>query len=926
MGTEATLPLAPSLHAPLPLLAAKLQPPRLRTGLVPRGRLLERLDAGHEGALTLITAPAGFGKTTLANQWVSSRYEAETFSHFAWLSLDTGDADPARFWRYFIAACQRFHSGVGEEALALLHAATLPPFEQPSPEAMLTLLLNDLVHGQCQGVLVLEDYHFIVTPQIHAALVFFIEHLPVGLHLILMTRRYPPLPLARWRAQGIMTEIIPADLSFTPDETAAFFHATSTLIPDEEDLAQIESRLEGWAAGLRMLALALQGNAEHDQIRAWLSDPSGSQWIFGDYFVAEVLETQPEEIQQFLLMTSSLRRLSADLCDAVLERTGSAALLDTLERAGLFLEPLEQPGTWYRFHALFAEAMQLEAERRLDRGQITEAAKRASSWYAAHEMLPEAIEAALQVSDFPYAAQLIERYVGPELFVLGMNNFSSIQEYYTLHEWLKKLPEALIQRRPELCLIFAATKLMSMAAQRSAFESIEHIERLLRDAEDGWRRLGDMARLGEVFAFRALIARERGAIRAAITWADQALAWLPGEASAWRGVAIGVQGIGAWYTERLETSRSMMLEAQALSATLGNRAYVRANTNMLAYLTLEMGELHRAEQQFRTALVEARADNDPDDIGRINGALSQILYEWNDLGAAWAANTEMLEMTRLHPDEETQSYGVINRARMRQVRGETSLALDELATMEEHLAPPITPLRMRLVREMRTQQAILRLAQGNLAAVQTWWEGRDPQPEDMPRHNIAQEKALYARLLLAQGHIAEAIASITALRDEAQYVGRRQFSLQMQILLAHVYLGQEDHVSARQIMREVLSQAQPEGYIRLFVDCGPTIERCIRDLIPDLRDPPLRRYALHLLRAFAQERGETQPVVETDALTSQELRVLRLLVAGETNPAIARELVVSVNTVKAHIKNLYRKLGVNSRVAAAHAARQQHLL
>ncbi|HKD75036.1 MAG TPA: hypothetical protein VKB76_06050, partial [Ktedonobacterales bacterium] len=699
------------------------------------------------------------------------------------------------------------HPDVGQASLALLHAATMPPFEQPSPEAVLTLLLNDLANAQCQGVLVLEDYHCITAPHIHAALVFFIEHLPVGLHLILMTRRDPPFPLARWRAQGIITEITPADLSFTPDETAAFFQATSTLTPDEEALAQIESRLEGWAAGLRMLALALQGHTQPDQMHAWLSDPNGSQWIFSDYFVAEVLETQPEEIQQFLLMTSSLQRLCGELCDAMLERTGSAALLDTLERAGLFLEPLEQHGSWYRFHALFAEAMQREAQRRLDDAHITEAAQRASAWYAAHDMLPEAIDAVLHVNDFSRAAHLIERYVGPELFILGMNNFSSMQEFYTLHNWLDKLPEALIQRSPALSLIFAATKLVSMAVQRSAYAALERIERLLRDAEDGWRHLGDTARLGEVFAFRSLIARERGAMREAITWADQALAWLPQEASAWRGVAVSMQGIGAWYTERLETARSMIIEAQALSATLGNRAYVRANSNMLAYITLEMGELHRAEQQFQTVLVEAHADNDPDDIGRVNGALAQLLYEWNDLDAAWAANAVTLEMSRLIADEETQSYGVIMRARLRLARGETALALHELATMEEQLMPTFTPLRVRLVREIRAQQTMLRFDQGNLTAVQAWWEGRDPQPDDMPRHTIATEEALYARLLLVQGHIAEAMTLIITLRDEAQHVGRRQFSLQMQILLVLAYLGQRDHMNARQIMRDVLSHA-----------------------------------------------------------------------------------------------------------------------
>jgi LuxR family transcriptional regulator, maltose regulon positive regulatory protein len=927
MTKSRSIPQPRRVPTTAPLLTAKLQPPRLRTGLIPRERLLRLLDAGSECTLMIISAPAGYGKTTLVNQWITSRTKMGNVSDFVWLSLDAGDADPARFWRYFITACQHFHPSVGQDALALLHTATLPPFELPSQEALLTIVLNDLIHYQCKGVLILEDYHLIMTPQIQDAMVFFVEHLPVELHLILMTRSDPLFPLTRWRAQGLVAEIVIPDLCFTREETSLFLQTALALIPNDEELEHIEARLEGWAAGLRMLAIALQGQTTPKKIHTWLSGTQGNQWAFGDYFVAEILEKQPEDIQRFLLLTSQLLRISGDLCDAVLERTDSAELLEIIEKAGLFLEPPQQDGGWYRYHTLFAEAMQREALRRLGDSEIHHAARQASAWYAAHEMLPEAIESGFQAGEFTSVAQLIEAYVGPNLFILGMTTFSTMQEFHTLHHWLKSLPETLLLHNPTLCMIYAATELMMFITQQPIYESLMHIERVLRDAEDGWRQQGNTAHLGEVFAFRALIARERGAIREAVTWADQALIWLPDESTAWRSVVISVRGVGAWFTDQLARSQKLLIEAQSLNESLGNRAFVRANTNMLAYVMLEMGQLHRAEQQFRTVLVEARADDDHDDIGRINGALAELSYEWNDLDAAWEANTESLAMSRSLKDEETLSYGTLMRARILHARGEISQALDELATIEERLIPPIIPLRARLLREIQTQIATIHLHQGKLEVVQGWWEAQNPQHENISRIQLAREEALYAQLLFAQGRLEDTKLRLSAICDEAQYTGFRTFLLQIQVVLASVYMADKDLTKAQQIMRTVLTTAQPEGYIRLFLDNGPMSESLIRSLIPGLHEPTLHTYAQKLLRAFAHERGDANSFhITTDALSSQERRVLRLLVAGRSNPEIAQELVVSINTIKAHIKNIYRKLSVSSRVEATLIARQQHLI
>src|SRR5437660_5758321 len=377
------------------LLSTKLALPRPRPSLVLREPLLERLDEGLEHKLSLLSAPAGFGKTTLVSEWIATRGERQDSPPVAWVSLDVGDNDPVRFWRYVIAACRSFHANVGESALALLQTSRRPPLE-----SMLTTFINELAQLVCRGYLVLEDYHVITSPRIHETMTYFVDHLPATLHLLILTRSDPPLPLARLRAHDDLYELHTADLRFSLAETEAFLRQAFPFPLSTEAITHLEARTEGWVAGLRLLALALQGRKDPRELERMLVTFTGSHRHILEYLVADVLSSQPEALQDFLLQTVFLNRLTASLCDAITGRIDSERMLEQLEHANLFLIPLDEIGQWYRYHTLFAEAMQHEARRRLGEDYLHSLYDKASRWFEEQGLLAEAVEVALSARDF----------------------------------------------------------------------------------------------------------------------------------------------------------------------------------------------------------------------------------------------------------------------------------------------------------------------------------------------------------------------------------------------------------------------------------------------------------------------------------------------------------------------------------------------
>jgi LuxR family transcriptional regulator, maltose regulon positive regulatory protein len=490
-------PSSPSPSAPL--LVSRLHPPRLPLVLVERPHLFAKLDAWRSHKLTLLWAPAGFGKTTLVNSWQSKRKDRRNVSHIAWVSLEAKDNDPTHFWRSLMNACRAWQQEIGETALARLQQFSVlqPPLVSAPLELPLMLFLNDLANRVSDGILILDDYHEIVDPRVHETLAFFIEHLPAQLHVMILTRSEPPLPLVQWRVHGDIQEISRTDLRFSPEETAIFLQDATASALSEPTITQLDALLEGWVAGLRLLVLAGQmmpGGVEHHLALLNERQPLDSfRRQLLDYFVSEVLGAQPEPLQLFLLQTSELPRLTGPLCDMVTDRQNSTALLETTERAGLFLEALDEAEPWYRYSSLWASAMRVEARRRLGEEALCAVSRRASLWYEQHALAAEAIEAALRAHDVERVGLLIERF--------GASG--QRYELQTLRGWLEQIPDAVLHAHPALCL-YAAITLQFQGEQAPAPQTVKgRIEELLHRAEEGWRSLGKLTWVGVIFAFRA---------------------------------------------------------------------------------------------------------------------------------------------------------------------------------------------------------------------------------------------------------------------------------------------------------------------------------------------------------------------------------------------------------------------------------------
>ncbi len=621
---------------PTSLLIPKLLPPRLPSTLVLRERLLVQLDTGLERKLTLLTAPAGFGKTTLVRQWINERARQDQRpTPTAWVSLDPEDDDPARFWYYVLTACQSF-VGLGHVALAQLSMDQLS-FTQLSLKSILTTFLNEAARLAERNVLVLEDYHVVTASQIHESLVFMLDHLPATLHLVVITRSEPPFPLARWRAKDEIQEIYAADLRFSQQEIAVFLQQQKLPEPlSSAMVTHLETHVEGWITGLRLLTLALQRQTEPQKIERILTTFTGSHRYLLDYFTAEVLAAQEETLQTFLLQTSMLSRMTASLCDAVTMRNDSARLLIAIEQAGLFLQSLDGVEPWYRYHMLFAEAMQTEARRRLGDDALRACLDRAGIWYEQNGMLADAVEVALQTAEWPRAALLMEKYIETR----------RVSERYeaTLLRWLEPLPEQVLEAHPSLCLTYAMTLLFAL--DRSSPATMTLVQAPLQMAERGFQIQGASIQLGAVLTIRALLAWWQEKLPLAFTTARQALEVTPETEIHWRSTSLLITAVEALLAGKLEAARYIILETYALFEACENTFGLRASMTTLGEIYAQQGNLHQAAQLYRQVLAEAREDPLDQGVALLN--LARLSYEWNDLKAAEEEAEQALEIGRQH--------------------------------------------------------------------------------------------------------------------------------------------------------------------------------------------------------------------------------------------------------------------------------------
>jgi LuxR family maltose regulon positive regulatory protein len=909
---------------PIALLETKLYIPRSRRGLVLRPRLSERLGRGTASKLVLVSAPAGFGKTTLLTEWLAARPAAPGDEWLAaWLSLDRGDNDPASFWAYVIAALRTVASGVGEGALDLLDAPQPPPME-----AVLTVLLNDLGAVAGEIVLVLDDYHVIDAREVQDGMAFLLDHLPPRLHVVIASRADPALPLARLRARGELAEIRAAELRFTAEEAAAYLNEMMGLQLTARDVAVLEARTEGWIAALQLAALSMQGR---DDVAGFIAGFAGDDRYVIDYLAEEVLARQPDRVQAFLLQTSILGRLSGPLCDTVTGQGGGKAMLEALDRGNLFLVPLDDRRRWYRYHHLFADVLQA---RLLDEqpGQVADLHRRASQWYERNGGPSEAIGHALAAGDFERAAGLVE------LAILAMRR---TRQETTVRGWLEVLPDEVVRVRPVLSVYFAGVLLIS--------GELEGVEGRLRDAER-WLEpaTGERAepqvpsaemvvtdeeeyrRLPAVIAmYRAGQALARGDAPGTVRHAQRAIELALDDDHLCRASAAGLLGLVYWGSGDLESGHRAYSACVEGLRRAGFVSDILGCSIALADIRSTQGRLGEALRTFEQALRLAGEQGGSVLRGTADMyvGMSEIARERDDLRAA----IQLL----LHSQELGEHAGLpqnryrwrVAMARVREAEGDLGGALGLLNEAERLYVSDFFPN----VRPVPAVKARVWIAQGRLGEALGWAREQGLSVDDDLSYLREFEHITLARLLLARhaGERAErstheAAPLLERLLLAAEAGGRTGRVIEILVLraLAHQALG--DIPAALGFLDRAVTLAEPEGYVRVFADEGPAIASLLRAAA---KQGTRRDFARRLLSA-ASGTGHHGPTEQAliEPLSERELDVLRLLGSELDGPAIARELMVSLNTMRTHTKNIYAKLAVTSRRAAVRRAAELGLL
>jgi LuxR family maltose regulon positive regulatory protein len=885
------------------LLKTKLHIPPLRSELVSRPRLIERLEMGLPGKLTLVSAPAGFGKTTLLSEWVT-----QLRIPVAWLSLDKEDNDVVRLWTYLITALQMAKADLGEDVLRLLRAP-----RQPAARAVLTVLLNEMA-ALPQGVLlVLDDYHLLSEPPIHEGLAFLLEHLPPQMHVVISTRADPPLPIHRLRARGQLTELRSSDLRFTADEAAAFLNAVMGLGLAAEDVEALEARTEGWIVGLQLAALSLQGRADaHEFITAF----SGGHHYVLEYLTEEVVRRQPEPVQRFLMQTSILDGLCGPLCDAVTGESDGEAMLEHLRQRNLFIFPLDDEYRWYRYHHLFADLLGNLLRREGAQESVRELHLRASDWYAQNGWTAEAVDHALAAKDYYRTAQLIEDS-SLDMVTRG--------ELTVLLRWIEALPEDVAHSRPWLCVHQAWP--LTLAGRAEAAETLfQQIEQQvpLEDSSPEGREI-----LGNVAAMRAMLTMMRGDMPQAVELALRADELLPADNLIPRHIVPFVLA-NAYQAEGdlVKASQALTEEWRIGQAADNLWTVVRAQCD-LADLHIIRGQLQRAADLCHEALQEAeeRGARQFGTVGCALVKLGEVFYERGDL---LAARDRVLEGVNLmqgwqQPYEMVSGYTAL--AAILQAQGDAEGANEALRNAEAIQSQhPSYPKLTSLVHGCRIK---LCLAQDGAHEA-----ARQARKVQLGESGVPifreQEQIVLAQVLVARQRWSEALPLLVQLAEEAEAGGRFGRLIEILALQAAAWQAQGDTTGALTALAKALTIGEPEGYVRILVEQGAPMMTLLQRAAANGIAPD---YVRRLLVAFGAEGmgiAATPPLSSShslvEPLTPRELEVLQLLGEGRSNREVAEALVITLNGAKKHASNIYGKLGVHSRTQAVLRAQELGLL
>jgi LuxR family maltose regulon positive regulatory protein len=909
----------------MPVLGTKLRPPRPRRRLVQRTRLTDRLgaDGGEAPRLVLVAAPAGFGKTTLLAQWLAAAGSSQ--HRVAWLALDADDADLRVFLGHLAAAIQTVEPDAGIDALALLEAGATTP-----PDAVLVSLINDLDVLAGPTVVALDDYHVVDGAAVHEAMTFLLDNLPPQVTLAMTTRADPPLPLSRLRARGELVEVRAADLRFTTDEAEAFLNEVMELRLDPALVAALEARTEGWAAGLQLAALSARTRAGAadgpGDVAGFVEAFSGSHRFVLDYLVEEVLDRQPDEVRAFLLDTSVLDQLAGGLCDALTGRSDGQPMLETLERENLFVVALDDDRRWYRYHHLFADALRARlAARHADRVAGLHAA--AGRWLAGNGLLADAVRHAIASGDDEQTADLVE---------LSLADLRRRRQDRTLRDWLAALPDDVVRRRPLLAMYLGWSRLSEgdfdgveawLAAAETGLDTTPPstmptapaLAAAARDREAELRSLPAMAAV-----YRASVAQARGDVDGTVSHARRALALAAPEDHFPRAAAAGFVGLAAWAAGDLGTAVDTFTEAVASLRAAGMVADALGATVVLANMWLARGRPAEARRLYERALAAAESDPGPvlSTTGDLHVGLADILREQGDLDAA----AQHLEAARELGDRasllENRHRWYTATAALLQAKGD----LDGAAAMLDQAEPLFLPGYFPDVRPIAATRARVRIVQRRLDDARAWARERGVSPTDPPAYLAEYDQLTLARLLVAEGDARAALSLLDRVLDAAQAAGRDGSRIEARLVRALAHHANGDADSAAADVAAALTDGVPAGYRRLFLDEGRPMAELLGQ-VARAAAPEVRTHAEHLLAAAQRPPAPAPPRRPSeDELSEREREVLRLLATELTGPEIARQLFVSVNTLRTHTKHIFTKLDVNTRRSAVRRAAELGLL
>jgi len=867
------------------ILTTKLYIPTTRSETVARSHLIDRLNQGLQARLTLVSAPAGFGKTTLISEWLS-QYDHPS----AWLSLDEQDNDPTRFLTYVIAALQTIEPHFGDDLLKILQSP-----QSPTIDTLLIPLINAIASLPKSFILVLDDYHVLDTQKIDSVLAFLLDNLPPQMHIVITTREDPQIPLAKYRARAELTELRADDLRFTGDESDAFLNQVMGLDLSTDAISALETRTEGWIASLQMVAISLKGQVDKTQ---FVETFTGSHRYILDYLLEEVLHQQSDETRMFLLQTSILSRLHADLCDAVMQTNDSQLILEQLERRNLFIIPLDNTRQWYRYHYLFADLLRqrmLRDSTNFSPEDVRQLHIQASIWYETNGLELEAFQHAVESDDIARAERLIESQ-GTPMYLRGIVK--------PILRWVKSLPQHTLDQHPSLWFAYASTLLLD--GQHTLVEqTLDHADNALKNAEQNETTQDIMGRVASMRGTLAVIQHD---IERMIVHAENALAWLHPNNVSERIAALWTRGFAYQLQGSYQQARETYKDVLQLSVASGNSLYAITSNITLGRLQELGNDLHQANDYYQRSIELCGEPSHPV-LAQAFLGLARIHYQWNDLDAAQDCSKQCYDLLQqMENTDTTASYSVF--------LAYVHLSQNDFTRAYDILDDAVAFVRrnnfmFRMPRIAKAQVRVL-IHHGDLETALQLAEAYD-----LP---ISQ-----ARIYLAQNNATKALEILTLFIQDVNESQRRSDLLKALILQALVYNALNQQDTALQILDESLALAKRGGLIRIFVDEGESMRILLRALAPQ---SSVQDYINKLLAAFdapaAPQSLSSQPLI--DALSERELEVLTLIADGLSNREISERLFIVLDTVKGHNRIIYQKLQVSRRTEAVARARELGLI